>query len=64
MVSRLKSEDKYFAAKVLDKKNSSNDLLKYFYNEISLISSLYHKNIVSYHFFQIFQFFPFFYYFK
>ena len=55
-----KSEDKFFAAKVLDKKNSSNDLLKYFYNEISLISSLYHKNIVSYHFFQIFQFFPFF----
>ena len=43
-----KNEDKYYAAKVLDKKNSSNDLVKYFYNEISIMSSLNHKNIVSY----------------
>ena len=43
-----KNEDKYYAAKVLDKKKSSNDLVKYFYNEISIMSSLNHKNIVSY----------------
>ena len=43
------NEDKYYAAKVLNKKNCSNDVVKFFYNEISIFSSLNHNNIVRYY---------------
>ena len=44
-----KNEDKYCAAKVLEKFGCSMDVKRFFNNEISILSSLEHYNIVRYY---------------